>query len=701
MKSGMILMVGWLVCIPLFATQYKTFEENGKVGMKDDKEHVILPPSFEALGWSDGSFSVIGEVTGYRLQGLWGIINLKKEFITKAEFENLIYSGGENVVARKKINAVFYKTGSLNLRGETKIPFEYDGIQVQGLRSIVFNLTKSGFRYGIVDNTNRSILPVIYNYIRPLGSLRYAIENDEGKIALFSEEGKPVTDFIIDSVSMFYKGYAIVYRDHLQGLIDRDGSTKLEPMFRSIKIAEDGKVLTQLPNEWSFVSEKNEAGQKIFADELKYVDAKSYYIKRGNLWGVISDELKSIVPVRYESIYEIDGGKHLVGLYSKIGVIDAQNKILIPFLFDSLIDCRNFFRAFKRGQGWQLLDAEGKILTHHFYHLMKPLDEQNFLVESKNFYGLINRQGKEFVHCVFDSISAPVNNLIAVKFKGKYGIVNSKEDWLVAPQDFPLSVINEKNYLQKQPDNQFVKTFTGEVKYFTPYPLKFNNENFIETLPNGVEKTITYDGLIIDRTQSPQNTEEVFRESEGFIGIKKDGRFGFVDTTGRLRIANRYDSIGEFHESLAAIKLIGRWGFVNASDHVAINPNYDIASSFQSGKAIVSRNKKFGIIGKEGNVILPIRYDNIERQSDSFLLTLAGLKGRADHDGNVTIEPRFDSLVPVNSNLFIVCRDSKYGVISDHGMNMIPMIYDQLIFDPSKNIFLAEKKSEWKVAPLD
>ena len=697
----MILVAGWLVCTQLFATQYKTFEENGKVGMKDDKDQVILPPSFEALGWSDGSFSVAGQVTGYRLKGLWGIVNLKKEFVTKAEYENLVYSGGENLVARKKINSIFYKAGCVNLRGEVNIPFEYDGIEAKGLRAIVFNLTKSGFRYGVVDNTNKSILPVIYNYIRPLGSLRYAVENKEGKIALFSEEGKPITDFVIDSVSTFYKGYAIVYQDHLQGLIDREGIAKLNSKYQSIKITEEGKVLTLLPNEWSFVSQKNEVGQRIFADELKYVDSKSFYIKRGNLWGVISEELKSIIPVGYEHISDIDQGRHMVRLHSKMGVIDGENKLVIPFLFDSLVYHQNFFSAFNRGQGWQWLDANGKILTEHFYQQIKRLDGQIFLVKNKNFYGIINFQGKEFVHCVFDSISAPVKNLIAVKFKGKYGVINSNEDWKVAPQDFPLQVINEEIYLQRQSDNQFVKTFAGEVKYFTPYPLKFNEKDFVESLPDGVEKIISYGGLIIERTPSLENTEEVFPESESLRGIKKDGRFGFVDANGKLRIANRYDSIGEFHEGLAAIKLIGKWGFVNTSDHVAINPNYDNASSFQSGKAIVSRNKKFGIIGREGNVILPLRYDAVEYQLDSFFLTLAGLKGRADKDGNVTIEPRFNSLQPAGSDLFVACRDGRCGVITDHGLNMIPMIYDQLIFDLTRKIFLAEKKSEWKETPLD
>ncbi|MCX8491393.1 MAG: hypothetical protein ORN54_10025, partial [Cyclobacteriaceae bacterium] len=96
------------------AASYELFEQNGKMGIKNDRGQVVIPPSFEALGWSDGSFSVIDETTGYRTQNYWGLINLKKKFITLAEFEELVYQGGEFVVARKKLKPVSIKSGCIN-----------------------------------------------------------------------------------------------------------------------------------------------------------------------------------------------------------------------------------------------------------------------------------------------------------------------------------------------------------------------------------------------------------------------------------------------------------------------------------------------------------------------------------------------------------------------------------------------------------
>ncbi|MGC4021024.1 MAG: WG repeat-containing protein [Cyclobacteriaceae bacterium] len=634
MKRGMIFVIGWLMFHQLCATQYKIFQENGKVGLKDDNNQVVLPASFDALGWSDGNFSVIGNVTGYRVQGLWGIINLEKKFLTKAEYENLEYAGGELVVVRKKINSVFYKSGCLNLKGETKIPLIYDGVKVHGLRAIIFNLTSSGYRYGLSDLNHKILLPAVYKSIMPLGSLRYAVENKEGKVALYSEDGKAITDFVIDSVSAFNKNYAHVYQNQLQGLIGRDGLTKLETKYNAIKITEEGKILAQLPNEWLFINEKNETIKQFFADELKSISGKNFFVKKGSHWGIVDENFNELVPAHYESISELETQKFLVRSRSKLGVIDSQNKIVIPFYFDSLTCHGNVFLAFEKARGWQLVNHEGKTITNRFYEKLKALDNQNFIAKSKGYFGIVNAKGQEFVHCVFDSTASPKNGLIAVKFKGSYGIINEDEDWVVAPQNFKVSVINANLYLQYQPDNQFIKSFDGRIIYFTPYQLKFEKENFVETLPNGIEKTIDYNGLIVQRTITPTNTEEVFRESEGYRGIKKDGRYGFVDSKGKLRIANRYDSIGEFHEGLASVKLIGKWGFVNTEDRVAINPNYDRPAIFKSGIAIVSRNNKFGLIGRAGNVILPLRYDKIDHQQNSFRLALGKLHGMTDDKGN-------------------------------------------------------------------
>src|SRR4051812_30597365 len=80
---------------------YELFYQNGKAGVKDETGVVLIPATFDALGWSDGSFTVVNSVTGYRRDGRWGLINLKKELVTAPEYENLTSGGGDRVVASR------------------------------------------------------------------------------------------------------------------------------------------------------------------------------------------------------------------------------------------------------------------------------------------------------------------------------------------------------------------------------------------------------------------------------------------------------------------------------------------------------------------------------------------------------------------------------------------------------------------------
>jgi hypothetical protein len=686
-----------------FADSYEIYSENGKMGIKNERGQVLVPASFESLGWSDGSFSVIGNITGYRIGEHWGILNLKSEFITKADFESLVYGGADNIIARKKINPVQSKTGCINLRGEVKIPFQYEGITIHGLRAIVFTLSNARYQYGLVDLTNREVIPLKYRSINPLGTLRYAVENEYNKIALFSEEGKAITDFVIDSVSGFTYSKAIIYENLKQGIINRDGEIVLKPMYREIKIESDNKVKVQDFHNWLFLDEKNNTISSIQADEIKSLSDDFFLIKQSGKQGLIDSQLQHIIPIQYSRLERITPAQYIARAGKKTGVINLDNTPAIPFKYDSLATDKNTLRAFQRIEGWSLIDSDNHSLTHKYYDWIGPSQENLFPVINNHYWGAINNRGEEVIHCVFDSLIEITQDFIVVKFRGSYGIINPQQTWLVAPQKLPIKIINNYTYTQQEFNNTMLKNFSGEVFYFSDNKLDFQKEFFVEYLPDGTEKKVDYEGRLLDRVPPPQvnNVEHIFPVSEGYRGIKRDGKFGFVDEQGRLRIANRYDDIGEFHEGLAAYKLIGKWGFITTTDQVIINPNYDKSSFFRDGLAIVYRNGKAGVIDKRGSPVLKFQYDSIAYLEDKkFMLFANGKSGLADEKGIILIDPRFEHLQLLDNTLVIANSSGKYGVITINGFSVIPLVYDYLTFNKNRNQFIAFKKSDWKTLEL-
>ncbi len=681
------------------ADPYVIFSDNGKMGIKDELGQVVLPPSFDALGWSDGSFSVIGNVTGYRMNNRWGILTLKHEYITTADYESLVYGGADNIIARKRINPAQTKTGCINFRGEIKIPFQYEGISIYGLCAIVFNLSNARYVYGLIDLENQVLIPVRYKNIYPLGTLRYAVENEAGKIALHGEDGKPITEFQIDSISQFRNSKAVVYENLKQGLIDRDGVIKLKSMYRSIEITEENNVQVQPPHEWFFISSKNEIVNRYEADELSPVNENLFLIKTSGRYGLIDNDLKIVSPVRYERITPIGNDMYLIRQAGKMGVIKTDNTLVIPAVYDSLSAHDSILRAFKKIEGWSLIDLNNKTLTPKNYDWIGQPINNLFPAMNNHYRGAISTTGDEIIHCVFDSLVEISHDLLVVKFKNQFGIINRREDWLVAPQTERIHLINEQVYAQHQFPNIFLKNFTREIVYFTDNRLEFKQNFFIEYLTDGTEKTIDYQGILINRLNPPavSNVERVFQSSEGFRGIKRDDKFGFIDERGRLRIANRYDDIDEFHEGLASFKLLGKWGFINTSDQIIINPNYEKAGHFQRGHAVVSRNGKSGVIDKKGNTILAFQYDSIHvLTSHKFLLFAGGQRGLAEMNGSILIDARFDQLTELDNDLVLVGVDGKFGAVTTTGLNIIPITYESLSYDKNRNQFLALKKSEWK-----
>jgi hypothetical protein len=687
-----------------YADPYEVFEENGKVGLKDQRGNVVLPASFEALGWSDRSFSMAGEVTGYKRGERWGLINLKKEFITAADYEALTYSGGDRVVARKKIDAVNYKLGCINLSGNITVPFQYDGIKIIGLRAIVFVKDGNQFRFGLIDLENKNLIPLKYKLITGVGSLRYAVENVNSKTALFSEQGNQITDFTIDSISSFRQGMAFIYQEFRRGLIDREGEIKLQPLYRNILIAPDGSISVQKADEWIIVENGNKEIKKVEADVL-IPSGENYKITLAGKTGLIDREFNVKIPIVYDYLGEFKDGKAVAAKNKKYGIIRSDNSLVLPFESDSIILQDAFIRSQKDFFGkdaWSLYDTFGILKTQRNYEKMTPYNGRYFAVRNYGYYGAIDRYGKEIVHCVFDSLLEFRGEQLAVKFKGQYAIIDLQENWILMPRLTPVKLVSNELFLEQQQAVFFLKDFKGGIVYFTSNEVLVKSDHLLEKLADGREKKVGFDGRVIE-PETPtliENTQFIFPESEGLRGILKNGKYGFVDARGRLRIANRYEAISPFREGLAAVKILGKWGYISPADKIVINPTYTSASLFEQGVAIVERVGMKGMINAAGDILLPPRYDQIERLTDQlFLLTHKQLKGLADAKGNVLIEPRFDRLEDLRNGHVLVARDGKYGVLTLEGLSTIPLQYDNLIYDRVKDQFLAQRKSPWVTNP--
>ncbi|MEX2230913.1 MAG: WG repeat-containing protein [Cyclobacteriaceae bacterium] len=683
------------------STTFTVFEENGKVGLKDEEGQILIPATYDAIGWSNGKLSIVDKVVGYQSNGLWGLINTSNKQVTPAEFLELRPGEGSFLIAQKKSSLSQRPSfGIINTSGKTVILFQYDGLHLSNMRAVVMSRSGTKYLFGLIDLSHKVLIPIQYQSIYSLGSLRYAVENFDDKTAIFSDEGSQVTEFIIDSISAFKKDYAIVYQSQRQGLIDRRGQMALEPTYGSVQIKDDGSFLVREIDSWFFLDGQNTLIRQYQADVVNPLSPEHYAVASGGKLQLTNNNFEPLHETFFSSLAHFRDGIALFRKGSRTGVIGTAGKIVIPAEYHQLLIDENVFLAqldIGYKNRWVILDSQGKRMTEKHYEYIGAFNGKFFPVRNRGFWGAVNSSGEEIITCVHDSLVQQSGEHIVVKFKGEYGIINLNANWIVTPQVNPLELLNDETYFEFNGKTTFLRSFTGNIIYFSDNHLEFRGGYVHEHLPSGAFWTINMNGIIIDRSNQPDFTEKIFLESEGLRAIHKDGKYGFIDDEGRLRIANRYEDVRAFSDGRAAIRIRNKWGFIDHQENLVVQPVYDQIENFNNGFAIVTQHNLSGLIDENGKIILPLRYDEIILNSQKrFGLKQGTLYGLADASGTIVIHPKYDEVTDTANGYAIVQRDGRFGLITLRGVSTIPLIYDGLTFDVHHNQYMGVKKSPWK-----
>lgn len=166
---------------------------------------------------------------------------------------------------------------------------------------------------------------------------------------------------------------------------------------------------------------------------------------------------------------------------------------------------------------------------------------------------------------------------------------------------------------------------------------------------------------------------------EGLAKQEKDGKWGFIDKTGKFVIANKYTMAEDFKEGLAKVLKGNKFGYVDLQGKEVIPFIYDSALSFSEGLAAVGINGKYGFIDKTGKIVIPLEYDFTEPFANGEARVHKNRKmGTITKSGQLQISIQFDQINDRLQGYSIVEQGKKMGIIDEHNQFVIPAIYDSL-----------------------
>jgi len=239
-------------------------------------------------------------------------------------------------------------------------------------------------------------------------------------------------------------------------------------------------------------------------------------------------------------------------------------------------------------------------------------------------YGFMDSEFKVLTDLISDEPPLFINGIAQIYNGEKHYFISS--DYLMLPVYYPGFVINDDKIIEIENDGT-IKSYSFTIggiesnKYLVPaklYASKLSDDNYKVGFTT-LGKAISENELTIDDFLLPPEFEDARLFHDGLAAVKKDGKWGFINSEGDILINCEYTEVNDFGSGYAAVfkdELPGYremekniyWGVINNEGDLVLNYTYPKIGRFINGMAVAEIDD-YGLISRtyidpEGNDML-------------------------------------------------------------------------------------------------
>lgn len=509
---------------------YFILEQNGKYGVIDKSGNIVIDADYEAVQIPNPSkdiFICIKEYNQDTKEYATVVYNGKKEEILSnynnvqavAIFTNINSTPYERSVLTYKENE---KYGLIDLQGKEITKPIYDEISSINYKEGTF-LVKQNEQEGIINMKGKTIIKCEYESVT---SDNYYNEDQNNEKAGFIVSKK--TD----------DGYRYGYINYRGSKIVKPIFTQLE---RVTEISDDKNIyfIAFKDGQAGLLKNNKEIVNYEYEDIQYNVLSDVFIIQRNGKYGANTREGKTILYPEYSSVYT--GGIYINAVKDNvIEVFDLQgNKIETDINSKIKTENSNYYITIDKNNIYKVVDANENVIINNDYNYMEYLPGDYFIVARDSKNGVVDINGKSVIELKYDSISR----------------------------------INETNILQAE-TNKSIELYNLNMKKITTM-----SNATIKEVKDDKEYILLFsenDFKYLDKDGNILKAQELFKENNLFAK-NVNGKWGFVDKNGNLKVQNKYEVVTDFNKyGFAGIKKDGKWGVIDQEGHIVQEPIYEL-----------------------------------------------------------------------------------------------------------------------------
>ena len=509
---------------------YFILEQNGKYGVIDKSGNIVIDADYEAVQIPNPSkdiFICIKEYNQDTKEYATVVYNGKKEEILSnynnvqavAIFTNINSTPYERSVLTYKENE---KYGLIDLQGKEITKPIYDEISSINYKEGTF-LVKQNEQEGIINMKGKTIIKCEYESVT---SDNYYNEDQNNEKAGFIVSKK--TD----------DGYRYGYINYRGSKIVKPIFTQLE---RVTEISDDKNIyfIAFKDGQAGLLKNNKEIVNYEYEDIQYNVLSDVFIIQRNGKYGATTREGKTILYPEYSSVYT--GGIYINAVKDNvIEIFDLQgNKIETDINSKIKTENSNYYITIDKNNIYKVVDANENVIINNDYNYMEYLPGDYFIVSRDSKNGVVDINGKSVIELKYDSISR----------------------------------INETNILQAE-TNKSIELYNLNMKKITTM-----SNATIKEVKDDKEYILLFsenDFKYLDKDGNILKAQELFKENNLFAK-NVNGKWGFVDKNGNLKVQNKYEVVTDFNKyGFAGIKKDGKWGVIDQEGHIVQEPIYEL-----------------------------------------------------------------------------------------------------------------------------
>lgn len=510
--------------------KYFTLEQNQKYGVIDRNGNIVIEAEYGAVQIPNPSkaiFVCVKEYNENTKEYETVVYNEKKEVLL-SNYKNVqaisIYTNVNSTPYEKSV--LTYKEngkyGLINLEGKQITKPVYDEISSINYKEGTF-LVKQNELEGIINMKGKVIIKCEYESVT---SDNYYSENGNKKQAGFIVSKKTED------------GYRYGYANYRGTIILNPIYTQLE---RVTEIAnEKGVYFIAFENGQAGLLKNNKEILNYEYEDIQYNVLGSIFVtKKNGKYGAVNQEGTTVLYPEYDNVYT--GGMYLNALKDKdIFIFDLNgNKIETNEVSKTKTENANYYITIDKNNKYKVVDSKDNIIIDKDYTYIEYLPGDYFIVERDSKSGIIDSNGKSVIELKYDSISR-INETDILQMETNKNIA--------------LYNLNMKEIVSM--DNAIVK----EVKDEKAYILLYSDTDF----------------KYLDKKGNILTSQNLF-ENNSLFAKNINGKWGFVDKDGNLKVQNDYELVTDFNKyGFAGIKKDGKWGSINQNGEVVQEPTYDL-----------------------------------------------------------------------------------------------------------------------------